>query len=165
MARYVGSIRSPISPERAFDYLADFSSVAEWDPSAVSARMLADAPGTGTEFEVMVRFAGRELPLRYRTVAFERPHRLVLVAESSTVLSEDTITVRPTPDGGSVLTYEAELTPKGPMRLAGPIIGLLFRRLADDAAAGLRARLQSDEAEKRGGAVSAPPLEHDREVS
>jgi hypothetical protein len=153
VTRYVGSIESPLSPEQAFDYLADFSAVAEWDPSAVRARMLADAPGPGTEFEVVVRFAGRELPLRYRTAAFERPHRLVLRAETSTVLSEDTITVRPAPDGGSVLTYEAELTPRGPMRLAGPVIGMLFRRLADEAAVGLRARLQG-KTEEKGAAPS-----------
>jgi uncharacterized protein YndB with AHSA1/START domain len=143
VARYVGPIESPISPEQTFDYLADFSSVAEWDPSAVRARMLADAPGQGAEFEVVVRFAGRELPLRYHTIAYERPHRLVLRAETSTVVSEDTITVRPTADGGSLLTYEAELRPKGAMRLADPVIGLLFRRLGDNAAAGLRAQLGS----------------------
>ena len=159
MARYVGSVQSPISPEQAFDYLADFSSVAEWDPSAVRARMLADAPGPGTEFEVVVRFAGREMPLRYRTVTFERPHRLVLRAETSTVVSEDTITVRAAPDGGSVLTYEAELRPKGPMRLADPVLGLLFRRLGDNAAAGLREKLRATMPRKKGGAASAPPLE------
>ena len=156
MARYIGSVRSPVSPEQAFDYLADFSSVAEWDPSAVRARMLADAPGPGTEFEVVVRFVGREPPRvshgHLRAPASARPR-----AETSTVVSEDTITVRPAPDEGSVLTYEAELRPKGPMRLADPVLGLLFRRLGDNAAAGLRAQLGAQSRNKRGGAAGATP--------
>jgi hypothetical protein len=141
MAHYVGTIESRRSPEDAFDYLADFSSVAEWDPSAVSATMLGDGPGPGTEFEVVVRFAGRELPFTYTTTEFQRPERLVLRAESSAVVSEDTITVRPRAGGGSEVTYDADLRPKGVMRLADPILALLFRRLGDNAAAGLREKL------------------------
>ncbi len=141
MARYVGTIESPRPPDQAFDYLADFSSVAEWDPSAVSAKMLGERPGLGTEFEVVVGFAGRELPFTYRTIEYERPHRIVLRAESSTVVSEDTITVRAAPDGGSEVTYDADLRPKGLMRLADPVLGLLFKRLGDNAAEGLREKL------------------------
>lgn len=141
MARYVGTIESIRAPAEAFDYLADFSSVAEWDPSAVSAKMLAEQPGLGAEFEVVVRFAGRELPFLYRTTEFERPDRIVLRAESSAVVSEDTITVRARPDGGSEVTYDADLRPKGIMRLADPVLGLLFKRLGDNAAAGLREKL------------------------
>ena len=141
MARYVGKIRSPRSATESFDYLADFSSVAEWDPSAVSARMLDDEPGAGTRFEVVVGFAGRELPFTYETTEYERPRRLVLRAESSTVVSEDTITVRELGGGGSEVTYDADLRPKGLMRLADPVLALLFRRLGDNAAAGLREKL------------------------
>ncbi len=140
MARYVETIESPRSASAAFDYLADFSSVAEWDPSAVRAQMLGAEPGEGTEFRVVVRFAGREIELVYRTTAFERPSRIVLRAESPTVVSEDTITVRPRGDGCAV-TYDAVLRPKGLMKLADPLLGLLFKRLGDSAAAGLRREL------------------------
>jgi len=140
MARYLGTIASPLSATEAFDYLADFSSVAEWDPSAVRAQMLGGPPGEGTRFLVVVRFAGREIELVYRTVAYERPRRIVLRAESSTVVSEDTITVREAADGCEV-TYDAALRPKGAMRLADPLLGFLFKRLGDNAAAGLRREL------------------------
>jgi Polyketide cyclase / dehydrase and lipid transport len=141
VAHYVDTIASPKPGGQVFDYLADFSSVTEWDPTAVRARMLGDAPGPGTEFEVIVRFAGRELPFVYKTTAFERPRRLVLRAESSTVVSEDTITVRELAGGGSAVTYDADLRPKGLMKLADPLLGVLFERLGDDAAAGLRREL------------------------
>ena len=140
MARYVAKVRTAKPIEEAFDYLADFSSVAEWDPSAVRAERLGAAPGPGAEFEVVVRFAGREIPLTYRTIEFERPRRVVLFAETSTVTSEDTITFTRAGDGTEI-TYDANLRLKGPMRLADPILGLLFRRLGDNAVAGLRREL------------------------
>lgn len=37
MARYVDAIDLPIPVEEAFDYLADFSRTAEWDPGVVEA--------------------------------------------------------------------------------------------------------------------------------
>jgi hypothetical protein len=141
MARYVATVRPRRPTEEAFDYLADFSSVEEGDETAVGARMLGGEPGLGTEFRVVVSFAGRELPFVYRTTTFERPERLVFRAESSTVVSEDTITFRPAPDGGSEVTYDADLRPKGLLKLADPILALMFKRLGDNAKAGLEREL------------------------
>lgn len=142
MARYVGTIPTSRSPEQAFDYMADFSSAAEWDPSVVRAERLGEGPGPGAEFLIVVRLAGRESEFTYRTVRYERPELIVLRAESPTVISEDTITVRPARSGGGAeVTYEADLRPKGAMRLADPLLGLLFKRLGDNAAEGLRREL------------------------
>jgi hypothetical protein len=141
MARYVATVRSRRLMDEAFDYLADFSSVKEWDETAVSARMLGEKPGLGTEFQVVVRFAGRELPFVYRTTTFERPERLVFRAESSMVISEDTITFRSGAGGGSEVTYDADLRPKGVLKLADPILALMFKRLGDNAKAGLEREL------------------------
>lgn len=141
MARYVATVSTGKAVEEAFDYLADFSSVSEWDQTAVRARMLGESPGLGTEFEVVVRFAARELAFLYRTTTFERPKRLVFRAESSTVVSEDTITFRPAAAGGSEVTYEADLRPKGLMKLTDPILALAFKRLGDNAKAGLEREL------------------------
>ena len=141
MARYVATVHSRKPQGEAFDYLADFSSVREWDETAVRARMLGERPGLGTEFEVVVRFAGRELPFVYRTMTFERPERIVVRAESSTVVSEDTITFSPGADGGSEVTYDADLRAKGLLKLADPILALMFKRLGDNARAGLEREL------------------------
>lgn len=139
MAHYLGTIPTRRGVEDAFDYMADFSSVAAWDPSVVRASALGP-PGPGAKFEVVVRFAGRELPFTYETVAYERPDRLVLRAESSTVISEDTVTVRPV-GGGAEITYSAQLTAKGLLRIADPVLGSLLKRLGDNAAAGLAREL------------------------
>lgn len=140
MARYVGKVETTRSPAHAFDYLADFSSVCKWDPTAVSAENLSGRVGEGAEFRVVVRFAGRENEFVYRTLTFERPDQIVLRAESSTVVSLDTISFR-AHGSGTEVTYDAVLEPKGAMKLAGPILSLLFKRLGDNAAAGLEREL------------------------
>lgn len=142
MARYVGTIESPKPVEEVFDYMADFTSVERWDETAVRAVRLDDGPPRqGARFRVTVRFAGRENDFEYETVAFERPGRLVLRADNGSVVSEDEVTVRPLPAGGSELTYDARLKPKGLMKLADPVLGILFKRLGDNAAAGLAREL------------------------
>ncbi len=138
MATYRATIRSPRSAEEVFDYMATFSNVTEWDPTAAEASQTAgEGPGEGARFHVLVRWLGREIPLEYETVVCERPRRVVLRAENASTVSEDTITVAPA-DSGSEMTYEARLTLKGPMRVVDPLFGLAFKRLGDNAAAGLR---------------------------
>jgi hypothetical protein len=140
VARYLATVTTPRSIEDAFDYLADFSSVREWDPTVVSAENLSGRVGAGAEFRVIVRFAGRENEFVYVTLEHQRPTRLVLRAESSTVVSLDTITFRAA-SAGTEVTYDALLEPKGAMKLAAPLLGLLFKRLGDNAAAGLEREL------------------------
>lgn len=141
MARYRDTIASPRSAEDVFDYMAMFSNVSQWHPTAAEAHPIdGNAPGHGARFRVLVRWLGREIPLEYTTTAYERPKRLVLRAENDTTISEDTITVEST-GTGCEMTYEARLTIKGAMRIIDPLFGLLFKRLGDNAAAGLRREL------------------------
>lgn len=138
MARYRAEITSARSPDEAFDYLARFSSVVEWDPSVTSAEMVTPEPvGLGSEFRVVVRAMGRELPLVYRITTFARPRLVELVADDGRLKSYDTITVEPTGEGSRIV-YDAQLTAKGMAQLANPILALVLRRIGDNAAAGLR---------------------------
>jgi hypothetical protein len=143
MARYRDTIVSPRSAEEVFDYMAMFSNVTAWDPTAAEAHPVGGSePGEGSRFHVLVRWMGREIPLEYTTIAYARPKRLVLRAENSTTISEDAITVEPT-DSGCRMVYDAQLTLKGVMRILDPLFGLAFKRLGNDAAAGLRRELGS----------------------
>jgi uncharacterized protein YndB with AHSA1/START domain len=142
MARYAATVTSPGSPAEVFEYLADFSSTAEWDPGVSEARRLdADPLRAGARFNVMADFLGRPVPLEYRTVEIDPPRRVVLRAETRTVVSEDTITVRALPESGSQVTYDARLGLRGALRFGDPVLGLLFRRIGDRAKAGLAATL------------------------
>ena len=123
MARYVTTVTAPGSAEEVFAYLADFSTTAEWDPGVSEARRLTDEPlRVGARFHVVASFLGRQVALEYRTVDLvrEEPQQVVLRAETPTVVSLDTITVRELQGSGCEVTYDAQLKPRGVFRLADP---------------------------------------------
>lgn len=141
MARYVDAIDLPIPIEEAFDYLADFSRTAEWDPGVCQARRLTRGKiRLGSRFEVTVSFLGRRIPLEYRITEFERPSRLVLTGGDSSLRSIDEITFV-SRRGGTRVSYEARLELVGIRRLADPALDLLLRRIGRLAVRGLRERL------------------------
>lgn len=140
MARYVTTIDSRLPPDEAFAYMADFSHAVEWDPSVEEAKRVG-AAGSEAAFELVVRFGGRRLPMRYETAAFDpSQRRVVLRADNPRFISCDTITVTPTPAGSSV-HYDAALDLRGAGKLLDPLLQVLFRRTGDKAAAGMRAAL------------------------
>ena len=141
MAHYRGTVESTRPPEATFAYMAEFANVEEWDPTVVEARSLrGGAPALGSRFFVRVHWLGRDVELTYEIVEFEPPRLLVLRAENATTVSEDTVEVEPHGER-SRMTYDARVTLKGAARLLDPLLGLAFRRLGDNAAAGLRREL------------------------
>jgi hypothetical protein len=138
MPRYRVSIDSPKPPSETFAYLAAFDNIRDWDPSVVSARRLDErAVRLGSTFEVVVRVGRRELPLRYEIVRFEPGEVVAVEANARWFRSYDVITVTPA-GSGSVVTYDALLELRSLAKLAGPFMGRAFRKIGDDAAAGLR---------------------------
>ena len=151
MARYRGTVVSGRSAEETFDYMAEFSNGAEWDPGVATAERLDDGPvGLGQRFRLDVKVGGRTTPLDYAIDSYERPHRVVLVGENSFVRSEDTVTVVQRPGGGSVLTYDAELTFQGALAPFSRVLALPFRRIGDRGLDGLRKVLSVGPAAARG---------------
>lgn len=141
MPHYTTSVRTPWSADRAFEYLSDLEHFAEWDPGVKRAIHVAGTgPGVGSAYDVTVRSVGRDLTMRYETVALDAPRRIEVRAETATLLSVDVMTFVDEA-GGCVVTYEADLSLKGALRLANPVLGLAFGRIGDRAAAGLRRAL------------------------
>lgn len=141
MARYTTTVDVAAPPEAVFDFLADFTTVAEWDPGVVSAEALTTGDlGVGSAFRVTVKFGPRSLPLRYEITAFDRPRRVVLEAKDRLFRSHDTIMVIASPSGSSV-TYDALVTLNGPLRILDPLLARGFQGVGDRAAAGLQRRL------------------------
>jgi carbon monoxide dehydrogenase subunit G len=142
MTRYAATVRTGWEPEQAFRYLADFATVADWDPGAERSERLSDDPlAKGARVRVESSFLGRSVPLVYETIEIDAPRKVVLRAESGTVVSLDTMSFDPAPGGGTAVTYDAVLTLKGPLRLFDPLLALAFRRVGDRAKAGLERRL------------------------
>lgn len=141
MAHYVVSISSPMPPDEAFTYMAELRNFAEWDPGVTGVEQVeGDGPGPDAVFDVTVKGVPKDLVLRYRTTSYEPTTKVVARAESRLLTSLDTITVAPDGDG-SIVTYDAELTLKGLLGLADPVLGLAFQRIGGRAATGLLAAL------------------------
>jgi hypothetical protein len=144
MAHYRTTVPTTWEPEAAFAFMGDLRNFALWDPGVREVRMVAgDAPGPGAAFDVAVRVPFGAMTLRYEVTAWEPPSRLVVRAQTSTLVSLDEVLVEATPEG-VVVTYDADLALRGGFRVANPLLGLAFSRIGDRAAAGLRRVLAGD---------------------
>jgi polyketide cyclase/dehydrase/lipid transport protein len=141
MARFLTRIESGLSQQDAFAYMADFANARVWDPSVSEAKRVGDARvGLGSQFDLIARFAGRDVPLRYEIVVFEPPRQVVLEAKRPGFVSRDTISVEAS-GAGSVVRYDAILAFSGIGRLFDPVMQLIFRRVGANATAGMKAAL------------------------
>lgn len=144
MAHYTAEITVSIRVETAFDYLSQFSSASQWDPSVVRTEDLsAGTPNKGSQFLIVAKFLGREKPLEYEIIEFDVPNKVVLKAQDKSIVSTDTITFTPSDEDEGVTTvrYDALLELKKPSRIGEFILGLLFKRLGDNATKGLTREL------------------------
>ena len=138
MARYVTTVKTAKTPKQAFAYMADLRNFAEWDPGVKAVKQVeGSGGGPDTVFDVTVASPGLDQTLRYVTKEYDAPRNLWVVARSFVFTSIDRITVEP--DGtGSVVTYDADLRLNGVLRVGDLGLRLMFGRIGDRAAAGLR---------------------------
>ena len=138
MAKYKVSVESSKSVEEAFAYMADLRNFANWDPGVLTVTQVAgDGAGMGSSFDVAVKSVGGGTVLRYETVEYDEPGNLLVEARNSKFTSIDRITVVAKGEG-SIVTYSAELLLNGCLSPLNPLLGLVFNRIGDRAAAGLR---------------------------
>jgi hypothetical protein len=138
MALYNTSINSSLSPSDAFAYMAAFENVAQWDPGVVEAQRLTDGPvHLGTEFRVLTQTGKRRIPLTYRVTEFDEGSLLVLSASTSTLRSVDEIRVT-AQASGSTVTYKANLSLQGILRVANPFLNSTLQKIGDRARDGLQ---------------------------
>ena len=122
-----------MSAEEAFAYVADFRNLSEWDPGVSTSKMIEGSePGVGTAYAVKTGGAF----LVYETLEHDEPNKTVLQAITSLLRSYDVLTFIDTDDGCDV-TYDAKLDLRGLAALGNPMLGLVFNRIGDKAAAGL----------------------------
>jgi hypothetical protein len=141
MARYQTRIESALPQSEAFAHMADFANARLWDPSVSKAHRVGEDPiGIGSTFDLVARFGGRDVPLRYEIVEYDAPRRVVLEAQRSRFVSRDTITVEPA-ENGSVVRYDATLAFGGIGRLLDPIMQRIFNRVGARATLGMQTAL------------------------
>lgn len=144
MAQYVAQATSTASPGTVYDYLADFRTIVDWDPSVTDATLVEGVPGKeGSVYRVTLGIGPLGYPLEYHTVAAElpvgaSPGKVELRAENSNVVSHDTITFTPDNSGGTLVEYRAELLPKGFRKVADPFFGMMIGFFGARAKSGLQ---------------------------
>ena len=115
-------------PTTVVDYLKDFAHAEAWDPGTESCTQ--ESPGeirVGTRWHNVSKIAGVTTELTY-TLETLTPGRLVFIGENESATTTDTITVQ-AKGGGSEVTYEAVIEPKGAGKLGEPLLKLLFERI------------------------------------
>lgn len=143
MPHYRTTVDTPWSQQRAFGYLSDLEHFAEWDPGVKrSVQVAGDGIAVGAAFDVTVGGVGRDMTLRYEIIELDSPDRVEVRAETGTLLSVDVMTFERADDGGCRVTYDADLSLKGAVRFANPLLSVVFGRIGDRAAAGLRQVLE-----------------------
>ncbi len=141
MAHFAATVESTLPQSEAFAYMADFANTQLWDPGVLSSTRVGDQPiGVGTAFDVVARFVGRDVPLRYTIVEFDAPRRIVLEANGKAFAARDAVTVEASEDGSSV-HYDARLAFNGVGRLFEPVMQVLFARTGARAIVGMRSAL------------------------
>lgn len=150
MAHYQATLETQLPRDRVFAYLSDFANTEEWDPGTVRAERIGEGPtGEGSEFRLVAAFLRRESAITYRIVEYDPPNAVSFRGENSAVVSLDQVAFVST-GTGTRITYDAKLTLKGPLKLAGPLLALAFKRVGDRALAGMRDTLARKQAEMGG---------------
>lgn len=96
--------------------------------------------GVGTTYRNISRFLGRTVELTYTVEEFVDKQLLRLRAIHNTLTALDTMTFRTTAAGTEV-SYTADFSFTGPVRLLTPMLKPAFERLATRAESGMRAAL------------------------
>jgi uncharacterized protein YndB with AHSA1/START domain len=113
------------SPEAVFDYLADQWNEIQWNPDCVSMEKLTEGSvGVGTRF----RAKWRQGPVvETECTRFERP-RMWRYENGGRISVVLTVTLEPTPSGGTRMTSHGAWTPNGWIRLVFPVFVRVVRR-------------------------------------
>ena len=134
-------IETALPLQDAFDFIADFSNAAQWDPGVATAVRLDRGPiREGTRVRLGVRMAGRVAPMDYVVTTWQPPIRVVLTGAGSGVAAVDDIRFETTPTGTRI-DYTADIRLRGLLRLAAPFAGGTFERIARDARDGMQRAL------------------------
>lgn len=128
MVRIQGSTLIARRPDEVFAFVADERNEPAYNPRMTRVELLTPgALGVGTRWRATVESGGRPMDMTMAVTEFAPPRRL---ASRTTMPGADVrgaITFDPDPVG-TRLAWSWELRPRGVLRLAAPLIGVIGRR-------------------------------------
>lgn len=136
----IRTIHRPLA--EVFAYVAEFSTVAEWDPGVAASHRLTDGElSVGTRFAVTATFRNRTIPLEYEMIRLVENQLVVLEVTSRRFDAVDTIKFSELDGNRTEVDYTAEFKLKGAMRVLEPFLSGTFDELGRAALDGLVERL------------------------
>ena len=113
------------APEDIFDLLSDITRNSEWSPGFAGAQRATPGPiGLGSAFRTTAQGIGS---LVIQIEEYERPGRLAFLGRAKAAEIHHCFTLMPEGHGTRV-TQRIDVRPKGPVRLATPLMALTLKR-------------------------------------
>lgn len=129
MTRIEGRTSFSRPADEVFEFLADPRHEPAYNPLVLSARKETPGPiGPGTRFAQRVKSFGRAGEVSILLVDCDRPHHLTWAIESTSMDVRGTEELTQQGDG-TLVHWSWDFRPRGALRLLGPLIGLMGRRM------------------------------------
>lgn len=119
-------IRRPV--EEVFDFVADERNEPRYNPRMRRVELLTPGPiGVGTRFGAEMVSIGRPVEMTIEFTGYERPRRLLSTTRMASMDLRGGLRFDPVA-GGTLLSWEWELRPRGLLGLARPMVARMGRR-------------------------------------
>ena len=156
MAKVNGAILINRPVEQVFDYVADQRNEPIYNPRMLQSEKITDGPiGVGTRFRATARSGRRVAEMLIEITEYHKARRLGSRTTMSSVDVNGGLTFEPV-DGATRMSWSWEVSPRGPLRLLGPLVARLGRRQEQTIWNGLKTQLE-------GSGPPAPPQSSDQE--
>jgi len=144
MSHIAGEIRIGRPVSEVFDFVADSRNEPTYNPAMHDVELLTDEPlGAGARFRALMGRGGMEMLVTL--TEYTRPHRLASTTTSSLMDTRGTLTFAPAGAAGTTMRWDWEVTPKGWLRLLGPLFGPVGSRMERRIWAGAKSALEGEQ--------------------
>lgn len=132
----------PRSLQECFSYLADFSTIEQWDPGVSRAEKITPGPvAPGTTYRISLNLPLGQSTMIYRQKVISPHRRLQLEGSGKGIHALDTLDFQALGNNQTEIRYRAELTLSSLSGWSKPVMRPVLQRIGRKAAAGLTTAL------------------------
>ena len=142
MATVSGEILINKPVDQVFDYVADQRNETSYNPRMLRSEKITDGPiGVSTRFRATARSGRRVVEMLIEVTEYDRPRKLGSRTTMSSIDVDGKLTFAPR-GRATLMRWNWEVSPRGPMRLLSPLVVLLGRRQEQRIWTGLKNQLE-----------------------